>query len=176
MSLSDASEASDATLSSPTRLFLCDARQLFKMFHNVLSDGRTVLCVYHSLLQALTYNLINSALCTVLTALGMLAFLPLESLAERAPLVTYCITPPCCKKSKKWVIDIYLVFPDNNGRFNWRPSLILCSMFSCFFDIIKRKTLKLLYQLILIIKTVTISIFFTNNRKKLYLCISFWCF
>ena len=51
--LSNASKPTDAKLSSPSRPFLCDAEQLFKMFLNVLSDGRPVLCVYPSLVQAL---------------------------------------------------------------------------------------------------------------------------
>ena len=101
MSLSNTSNPSDAKLSSPARLFLCDAGQLFTMFYNVLSDGQPLLCVYPSLLQALIHNLISSALCTVLTVSGMLIFLPLESIAEQVPLATSYIAPSCCKKSKK---------------------------------------------------------------------------
>ena len=39
ISSSKASEPSYATLSRPAKLFLCDAEQLLRMFHSVLSDG-----------------------------------------------------------------------------------------------------------------------------------------
>ena len=44
ISSSKTSEPSDATLSRPAKLFLCDAGQLLRMFHRVLSLSCNLLC------------------------------------------------------------------------------------------------------------------------------------
>ena len=171
MSLLNASKPLDAALSSPARLFLCDAGQFFKIFHNVLSDGWPVF-VYILACYKHWYIIFGYHSDGIRNA----GFSTTGKFSREGATCNILHNPTMLWEIQKVVyLNIIWFFPTIMARFNWHPCLIFCYMFSCLFYIIKYNTLKLLYQIILIIKVVTISVFFTNNGKELYLCISSWC-